>query len=137
MKPVNSKGSEGHADLKFSCEGGKDWLVGLPTHPAAPVSSQAHPHQGAFQVEGLCVLAQQHDVLLQVVEAAVLVVADTLLRMAGQVTLLQDPTSCLGTPGLEVPLPNKVTAKSLGSSAQTWKLRPTEHKSHMHDRPEL
>lgn len=88
LKPVNSKGSEGHVGWKFSCDGGKDWLVGLPAHPAVPLSPQAHPYQGAFQVEGLRVLAQQHDVLLQVVEAAVLVVADTLLRMAGQVTLL-------------------------------------------------
>lgn len=41
---------------------------------------QAPPHQGALQVEGLSVLAQQHDVLLQVIEAAILVVADALLR---------------------------------------------------------
>ena len=40
---------------------------------------QVPPHQGALQVEGLSVLAQQHDVLLQVIEAAILVVADALL----------------------------------------------------------
>ena len=45
-------------------------------------------HQGALQVEGLCVLTQQHHVLLQVVEAAVLVVADALL-WAGEVALSQ------------------------------------------------
>lgn len=41
------------------------------------------PHQGAFQVEGLRILTQQHDVLLQVVEATVLVVADALLQVGG------------------------------------------------------
>ena len=47
-------------------------------------------HQGALQVEGLRVLTQQHHVLLQVVEAAVLVVADALLE-AGEAALSRGP----------------------------------------------
>lgn len=73
---------------------------------------QACPHQGALQVEGLGVLAQQHDVLLQVIETAVLVVADALLWVVGEAALPQDPTLCLGTLGVGVPLPNKVTTES-------------------------
>lgn len=73
---------------------------------------QVCPHQGALQVEGLGVLAQQHDVLLQVIETAVLVVADALLWVVGEAALPQDSTSCLGTLGPGIPLPNKVTAES-------------------------
>lgn len=62
------------------------------------------PHQGALQVEGLGVLAQQHDILLQVVETAVLVVADALLWVVGEAALPQDPASCLGTLKLGIPL---------------------------------
>lgn len=36
-------------------------------------------HQGALEVEGLSILAQQHHVLLQVIEAAVLVISDAFL----------------------------------------------------------
>lgn len=36
-------------------------------------------HQGTLEVERLSILAQQHHILLQVIEAAVLVVADAFL----------------------------------------------------------
>lgn len=75
---------------------------------------QMPPHQGALQVEGLSVLAQQHDVLLQVIEAAVLVVADALLWVVGEAALPWEFALCLGTLGPGVPLPNKVTAQSSG-----------------------
>lgn len=65
-------------------------------HPQAP------PHQGALQVEGLSILAQQHDVLLQVVEAAVLVVADAFLRVVAEAALAWDPALRLGIPVLGV-----------------------------------
>ena len=55
-------------------------------------------HQGALQVEGLRVLTQQHHVLLQVVEAAVLVVADALLG-AGEAALSRGPLA----PGSQPP----------------------------------
>lgn len=71
----------------------------------------APPHQGAFQVEGLRVLAQQHDVLLQVVEAAVLVVADALLRGTREQPYRWAPP-VPGDPGLGVSLLDKVTAQS-------------------------
>lgn len=42
---------------------------------------------GAFQVEGLGVVAQQHHVLLQVAHAAVLVVAHTVLSTEKQTSV--------------------------------------------------
>lgn len=72
------------------------------------------PHQGALQVEGLSVLAQQHDVLLQVIEAAVLVVADALLWAVGKAALPWESALCPGTLGPGGPLPNKVMALSSG-----------------------
>lgn len=41
--------------------------------------SRVGAHQGTLEVERLSVLAQQHHVLLQVIEAAVLVVSDAFL----------------------------------------------------------
>lgn len=48
------------------------------SHRAVPRCTVSY--QRALEVEGLRVLAQQHHVLLQVIQAPVLVVTDTLLR---------------------------------------------------------
>ena len=70
--------------------------------------TQVPPHQGALEVEGLSILAQQHDVLLQVIEAAVLEVADAFLWVMGDAALAWEFALCPGTLRPGIPLPHKV-----------------------------
>lgn len=69
--------------------GAGDLFLNRPIHGGG-VWGPRSAHQGTLQVEGLRVLTQQHHVLLQVVEAAVLVVADALLG-AGEAALSRAP----------------------------------------------
>lgn len=52
-------------------------------------------HQGTLEVECLSILAQQHHILLQVIEAAILVVADAFLWGGREALLWAAMTSCL------------------------------------------
>jgi hypothetical protein len=68
---------EGDTALSSS---GRDQIVQVrQTEAHRCHDSSVGAHQGTLEVERLSVLAQQHHILLQVIEAAVLVVSDAFL----------------------------------------------------------